>query len=182
MRIKGIFLGMSIWIAAATGTGCLEQAAGKYSLNPFVLHAIVKTESGLNPYALEIIAPVVDRGINCSFGHSHDKVIYSCMPGSREEAIKLMHYAQEKGYSYSVGLGQINSWWIRKLGLQPEFLLDPCYNLYVSAYILNLCWRRFGDSWKTIDCYNRGAGRALEISGYTIKVHKELKRWTVRER
>jgi len=151
MRIKGIFLGMSIWIAAATGTGCLEQAAGKYSLNPFVLHAIVKTESGLNPYALEIIAPVVDRGINCSFGHSHDKVIYSCMP-------------------------------VRKLGLQPEFLLDPCYNLYVSAYILNLCWRRFGDSWKTIDCYNRGAGRALEISGYTIKVHKELKRWTVRER
>ncbi len=174
MRIERIFLGMLIWISTATGTVCLEEAAGKYSLNPSVLYAIVKTESGLNPYALEIIAPAVDRRINCPFRHSRGKVFYSCMPDSREEALKLMRYVQGKGYSYSAGLGQINSWWIGKLGFQPELLLDPCYNLYVSAYILNLCWYRFGDSWKTIDCYNKGVGRASEVSEYTIKIYGEL--------
>ncbi len=174
MKMERIFLGMSMWIATATGTGCLEEAAGKYSLNPSVLYAIVKTESGLNPYALEIIAPAVDRGIKCPFRRSRGRVFYSCMPGSREEALKLMRYAQEKGYSYSAGLGQINSRWIRKLGLQPEFLLDPCYNLNVSAYILNLCWHRFGDSWETVDCYNKGVGRASEVSEYTIKIYGEL--------
>jgi len=165
---------MAMGIAMATGTGCLEEAASRYSLNPSVLYAIVKTESGLNPYALEIIAAAVDRGINCPFRHSRGKVIYSCMPGSKEEALKLVRYVQAKGYSYSAGLGQINSQWIRKLGLWPTSLLDPCYNLRVSAYILNLCWHRFGDSWKTVDCYNKGAGRASEVSEYTIKVSREL--------
>ena len=180
MRIERIFLGMSMWIATATGTGCLEEAAGKYSLNPSVLYAIVKTESRLNPYAIEVIASAVDKNIPCPFRHSRGKVIYSCMPGSREEALKLMRYARERGYSYSAGLGQINSWWIRRLGLKPESLLEPCYNLHVSAYILNLCWRRFGDSWKTIDCYNKGAGRATEVSGYTVKIYGELSGWMVR--
>ena len=156
---------------------CLKEAAYLYSLNPYVLYAIVATESALNPYAIEIIAPGVDKNIPCPFKRLRNKVLYSCMPINKSDAFNLILYAQEKKYSYSAGLGQINRWWIRELGLDPEFLLDPCYNLRVSAYILNLCWYRFGNSWKTVDCYNKGAGRASETSDYVISVYRELMKW-----
>ena len=157
--------------------GCIKEAIRDYSLNPAVFYAILSVESGMNPYALEIMTFREDKNIPCPFVSSGRRKIYSCVFKTKGEAIRLLEYAHSKGYDYSVGLGQINRWWVDKLGLNPKKLLNPCYNSRLSAYILDLCWKRYGDSWKTIDCYNKGEGRASEVSAYVLNIYKELERW-----
>jgi len=76
--------------------------------------------------------------------------------------------------SVDIGLMQINSYWVRKYNLKEEWLFDPFYNAMWGAYILRLCMNKFGNSWKAIDCYNKGQAKAKNWSSYTFKVCKIL--------
>lgn len=40
------------FLACGTANACWEQAAAAYGVNPYLLYAIARTESGLNPSAL----------------------------------------------------------------------------------------------------------------------------------
>jgi soluble lytic murein transglycosylase-like protein len=45
-------LWLLLWPVCLPASACWEEAAAKYGLNPYLLYAIAKTESGLNPAAI----------------------------------------------------------------------------------------------------------------------------------
>ena len=108
-----------------------------YGVSYELLYSIARIESSLYPLAVNVS------------GRSH-------YPQTKEEALRLI----EGKKSYDLGLMQINSYWVRKFNLNPEWLLDPYYNAKWGAYILSLCQRKFGNSWQAVECYHRGEGRA----------------------
>lgn len=57
-----------------------------------------------------------------------------------------------------VGIMQINSSWIREVGWLHWARLkrDACYNIYVGAWILSKCIKRYGYTWRAVSCYNAG--------------------------
>ena len=77
--------------------------------------------------------------------------------------------------TYDIGLMQINSRWLptlKRYGLHNERLIwEPCYNTMVGAWVLRQCIDRYGNTWKAIDCYNKGS-KARENSQYVWKVYR----------
>jgi len=65
---------------------------------------------------------------------------------------------KNKNGTYDIGLMQINSSWIPELKKSGMFdhrwLWNPCYNIYVGAWILNKCIQKYGNTWQAIGCYN----------------------------
>ena len=83
---------------------------------------------------------------------------------------------RNKNGTYDIGLMQINSSWLpylKKHGIDPSLLWDPCYNAHVGAMVLRHCIDTYGYSWKAVDCYNKGKN-ARENSMYVWKVYKSL--------
>jgi soluble lytic murein transglycosylase-like protein len=57
--------------------------------------------------------------------------------------------------SSDVGIMQINSSWIKTMGLEyQELLKNPCYNVMIGAKILKKCMDKHGYTWEAIGCYN----------------------------
>lgn len=52
MQACRIVLAVVLWLQAAHAAACWQQAATSYGVNPDLLYAIAKTESGLNPRAI----------------------------------------------------------------------------------------------------------------------------------
>lgn len=79
------------------------------------------------------------------------------------------------------GIMQINSSWfptLRRYGLYDyRNIYNPCYNIYVGAWILRKCINTYGNNWKAIGCYNAGS-HASSHSAYAWKVYKAYKRLT----
>lgn len=107
------------------------------------------SESNVSPFAIYAIS-------HLESGHN----IYAYNPSN-------------KNGTADMGLMQINSTWLpalRKSGLNdPAKIYDPEYNFKVGAWVLRQCIDRFGQSWKSIDCYNKGPGNARESSSYINK-------------
>ena len=83
-----------------------------------------------------------------------------------------------KNRTVDIGIMQINSSWLNRLslyGINQNHLYNPCYNIYLGAWILRQCINKYGNTWKSIDCYNKGT-RARENSLYVWKVYKELQK------
>lgn len=57
-----------------------------------------------------------------------------------------------------VGIMQINSSWIKTIGWRhwARLKIDACYNIYVGAWILFKCIKRYGYTWRAVGCYNAG--------------------------
>jgi soluble lytic murein transglycosylase-like protein len=54
-----------------------------------------------------------------------------------------------------LGIMQINSSWIKPMGLnEQELLKNPCYNVKTAAKILKQCMGNHGYTWEAIGCYN----------------------------
>lgn len=117
---------------------CFLTAGAVYGVDPYLLYAIARVESRLNPQA-------INRNRNGTIDR---------------------------------GIMQINSSWdsyLRKHGIDPKWVWEPCYNIKLGAMILRYCIDRFGQSWKAVDCYNKGL-KARNNSAYVWKVYRELKR------
>ncbi|MFZ8859472.1 MAG: lytic transglycosylase domain-containing protein [Thermocrinis sp.] len=83
---------------------------------------------------------------------------------------------RNKNGTDDIGLMQINSSWfvyLKKHGIEPSLLWEPCYNTYVGAMILRHCIDTYGYGWRAVDCYNKGK-KARETSMYVWKVYKSL--------
>ena len=81
-----------------------------------------------------------------------------------------------KNGSVDIGIMQINSGWfpyLRKYGIKPEHLWIPCYNVLIGAMILRHCMSQYGNTWRAVDCYNKGR-KAKHDSPYVRKVIKAL--------
>jgi len=77
----------------------LWLASLEYGVPYETMYAIAKVESSLNPYAVN-----VERK--------------SYYPKTEEEALRLIKGRE----NYDLGLMQINSYWVKKYGLNPKWL------------------------------------------------------------
>lgn len=125
----------------------LWLASVEYGVSYELLYAIAKVESSLNPYAVNVE------------GRSYH-------PKTKEEALSLIRGKKR----YDAGLMQINSFWVKKLNLRPEWLFEAEFNAKLGAMILRYCMSFYGNTWRAVDCYHRGESRAKDYGRYPMKV------------
>ena len=74
-----------------------------------------------------------------------------------------------------LGIMQINSSWVKPMGLDSQELLkNPCYNVKTAAKILRKCMDKHGYTWEAIGCYN--AFNPYSRTRYSWKIFGELNR------
>ncbi|ABE30301.1 transglycosylase SLT domain protein [Paraburkholderia xenovorans LB400] len=98
-----------------------QQCAPQVSL--LTMAAIVRTESGFNPYAIGVV---------------HGRLVRQ--PTSEAEAVATVHALDAGGWNFSVGLAQVNRANWPTYGLNEQNAFDPCRNLAVGAAILQGCF------------------------------------------
>lgn len=72
------------------------------------------------------------------------------------------------------GVMQINSLWdsyLKRHGVDLRLVWDVCYNIHLGAMVLRHCIDRYGNTWRAVDCYNKGS-RAKENSVYAWRVYR----------
>jgi len=124
--------------------------------------AIVRVESGGKPWAINV--------------NGAQKL--TRQPGNIEEATAWANWLVSRGYSVDMGLAQINSGNLHRLGLTPAQLFDPCINLRAGAKILTENYlgaaRQYGGGQAALQAalsaYNTGNYRAGLTNGYVAKV------------
>lgn len=76
--------------------------------------------------------------------------------------------------SIDIGLMQINSFWVKSLGLDADRLIsNPCYNTMTGAKILKQCIDRHGYTWEAVGCYN-ATSKPKKVR-YSWKIFNNLK-------
>lgn len=134
------------------------------------LKAVVRTESGYNPFSVGVVNGSLSR-----------------QPRSLKEALQVVKELEEKGFNYSIGLGQINKNNFAAFDEKAESLFEPCRNLQVSGSILKSCYESALTHNKSpqealklaLSCYYSGnfsRGFQLEESGtsYVQQVIKNV--------
>lgn len=108
------------------------------------MQALVRRESGFNPYAIGVVDGVVSQ------------------PKTLEDAISTVKALHKAGKNFSMGLAQINKYNLPKFGLTYETVFEPCQNLQTGAQILEDCFNRAGSAdaqvalQKALSCYYSG--------------------------
>lgn len=87
--------------------------------------ALVRVESGFNPYAIGVVGGRLSR-----------------QPTNLEEALTVVNQLEGNGFNYSLGLSQINKYNLPKLNLDIRKVFDPCTNLRAGQTILSECHSR----------------------------------------
>ena len=95
------------------------------NVGPTTMHAIIRTESGGNPWALGDNTAALPR-----------------KPATKAEAVAMAKALIALGHSVDMGLGQVNSKNLPALGLTVDQVFEPCTNLRASAAILESGYRR----------------------------------------
>ena len=135
---------------------CAPQVA------PDTMNAIVRVESGGNPLA-----------INVNGGQRLAR-----QPANRQEAIGWTSWLIARGYSVDMGLAQVNSRNLQRMGVSAAQMFEPCDNLRTGARILSENYsdasRRFGAGQgalrAAISAYNTGNYRGGFVNGYVARV------------
>ncbi|MBU7442673.1 lytic transglycosylase domain-containing protein [Paraburkholderia fungorum] len=95
------------------------------NVHPTTLQAVVRTESGFNPYAIGVVGGRLVR-----------------QPRDRDEAVATAKALEAQGINFSMGLGQVNRTNLARYGLTYETAFDPCANLRAGSAILHDCYER----------------------------------------
>ena len=133
----------------------LEQCAP--AVHPVTMSAVVRHESGGNPLAIH----------NNTTGRSNK-------PASVEQAVALASGMIQRGESVDLGLAQINSANLSKLGLSIKMAFDPCRNLAGSQTILLDGWHKSGGNLKKmLSAYNTGKTDSVIGAQYANAVYKQ---------
>ena len=123
--------------------------------------ALVAVESGRNPFAIGVVGGALTR-----------------QPANRSEGIATARALQAGGWSFSVGLGQINVGNFARLGLTIESAFDPCTNLDAMQSVLQDCFQRSHTTSRAdatrlrnaLSCYYSGNFTTGYRDGYVRKV------------
>ncbi|BBJ98607.1 lytic transglycosylase domain-containing protein [Xanthomonas campestris pv. campestris] len=94
-------------------------------VHPQTVQAIIKHESGGNPYAI-------------------NNQVRSFYPTRFDDAQRIAVEQVRAGRSTDIGLMQINSQHLTKFGVSPVDLLDPCTNIRIGTTILA---RNYAQTW-----------------------------------
>jgi type IV secretion system protein VirB1 len=140
-----------------------QQCAPEVS--PVTMAAIVRTESGFDPYAI---------------GVANGRLVRQ--PASLSEAVATAHALSATGWNFSVGLAQVNRTNWHAYGLNEQSAFDPCRNLAAGAAILQGCFesaRRAQTDTRansqsalraSLSCYASGNFSAGYRTGYVQRV------------
>jgi type IV secretion system protein VirB1 len=131
---------------------------------PQTMAAVVKTESQFQPWTI---------GIN-------GNVKLTRQPNSKAEAIATAQSLIAQGYNIDMGLGQINSANLDRIGLSIESIFEPCTNLAASAAILQANYQSATKKVQgeqpalhaALSAYNTGTFTKGFKNGYVQKVVK----------
>ena len=129
------------------------------NVHPTTLQAVVRTESGFNPYAIGVVGGHLVR-----------------QPRDRAEAVATAKALEAQGINFSMGLGQVNKTNLARYGLTYETAFDPCENLRAGSAILHDCYQRAAAAMgqgtpalrAAISCYYSGnftRGEAADAGG-----------------
>ncbi len=129
---------------------------------PATITAIIGVESRGNPLAINVN------------GGSRPRAA-----GDAREAAKIARAAIAAGYSVDLGLMQVNSRNLSKLGYTVEEMFEPCTNLQAGAAILSANYTtaaaRHGDGQEALraalSAYNTGNFRNGFLNGYVAKYY-----------
>ncbi|MGU7773018.1 lytic transglycosylase domain-containing protein [Burkholderia sp. MR1-5-21] len=131
------------------------------NVDPQTLAALVRTESGFNPYAIGVVGGHLTR-----------------QPLSLAEAQATTRALAARGFSYSVGLAQVNERNFTKFGLDDSTMFEPCRNLQAGGAILTECYARSTGTGRpaqaalraALSCYYSGNFTTGFSSGYVNRV------------
>ncbi|MBJ9963580.1 lytic transglycosylase domain-containing protein [Burkholderia seminalis] len=145
---------------AAAGFARLARACAP-NVDPDTLAALVRTESGFNPYAIGVVGGHLTR-----------------QPASLDEARATARELASRGFSYSVGLAQVNARNFAKYGLDETTMFEPCRNLQAGGAILTECFARSSGTGRAtqaalraaLSCYYSGNFTTGFSSGYVSRV------------
>jgi type IV secretion system protein VirB1 len=124
------------------------------------LQALVRVESGFNPWAIGVVGGQLDR-----------------QPRHHAEALATARALKTAGWNFSVGLGQIHVRNFGRLGLTLESAFDPCANLAAMQTVLSDCFDRAGGGRtqqaalrRALSCYYSGNFATGFQHGYVRRV------------
>jgi type IV secretion system protein VirB1 len=140
-------------------------------VDPGTMAAIVRVESGFNPFAIGVVHGKLTR-----------------QPRNLEEAQATIRELDKGGYNYSVGLSQVNKRNFGKYGLNGSNAFDPCANLDAGSKILSDCFvgalphsKQYQDAIRSaLSCYYGGSFSSQVASGYVQKVVDSFRATTIR--
>jgi len=124
------------------------QCAPGVHLN--TLSAIVRHESGANPFAIGINA----KGVRLPR-----------QPANREEAIATANWLKTNGYNFDGGFGQVNVKNLDWLGMSVADLFDPCKNLTGAARVITDCFKRAEGRYTDQQAALHAATRVISATG-----------------
>lgn len=124
-----------------------------------VMQHVVRVESSHNPFAIGVVGGRLVR-----------------QPQNLSEAVATARMLEEKGYNFSLGLGQVNRYNLIKYGLDTyEKAFKTCPNLQAASKILAECYSRSGGNWgKSFSCYYSGNFETGYRHGYVQKVYASI--------
>jgi type IV secretion system protein VirB1 len=117
---------------AALGRQCVPTAPLS------TLSALVQTESGGNPNAMQIDFP---RALLKRWHLPTGTIVLKHQPTNSQEALAWLRYFQTHGIYVDLGLMQVSSYEAKRRKIDPESLLDPCTNLRAGWQILEDAYR-----------------------------------------
>lgn len=150
-------------------------------VHPMTLAAIVRQESAGNPLAI---------GVNAQHASNAERVELTRLSRSArsaQEAAQLARRLLGAGYSLDLGLAQINSANLQRLGLDLRSAFEPCANLAAAAKLLEADYRRAhsieSDPSRallaTLSAYNTGSFTRGLQNGYVQAVLAKAEHYVV---
>jgi type IV secretion system protein VirB1 len=124
-----------------------------------VMQHVVRVESSHNPFAIGVVGGRLVR-----------------QPQNISEAVATARMLEQKGYNFSLGLGQVNRYNLVKYGLDSyEKAFNTCPNLQAASRILAECYSRSGGNWgKSFSCYYSGNFETGFKHGYVQKIYASI--------
>ncbi|ACL64478.1 Lytic transglycosylase catalytic [Anaeromyxobacter dehalogenans 2CP-1] len=127
-----------------------------------LIEAIVRVESGGNPFALAVNGAV--------------ELVHA--PRDRDEAAAMARWLAAHGYNFDAGLAQVNSANLARFGLDTSSVFERCANLRAASRVLEECHERALQHWDdeeramaaALSCYNTGHLTRGLRNGYVTAV------------
>ena len=138
-------------------------------VEPRTVQAIVKRESRGNPYAIG-----VGKGVYLSH-----------QPSTRDQALYVASILEKAGIDFDVGLMQVRTTNLRRLGISVQEALEPCKNMGLGQTVLLDGYARAVKSGRmpgtdaslaAVSHYNTGSLTAGFSNGYVANVVQEHRR------
>ena len=130
-----LFLLAFLFLTAPALADVFDAPCSRYRVPKRLVLAIAKTESGLDPWCVNIAGKTY-------------------RPGSRAGALAIIRQARARGLSHDIGLMQINNWWLKHLNISPEIALEPRNNATLGVWILANEIRRHGYTRTAVGAYH----------------------------